>query len=166
MQSVSEGAPIEAPAQFDAGRANRYIARILQQQLVDHPDARHWERDGTAVFIDVSGFTRLSERLAQKGKEGAEQITDAIAASFEAILEVAYDCGGSLLKFGGDALLLWFEGDRHAARACHATIRMRKVLRVTGRIALPGANVVLRMAQGVHSGRFHFFALVNRISSS
>jgi class 3 adenylate cyclase/tetratricopeptide (TPR) repeat protein len=159
MQSVSEGAPIEAPAQFDAGRANRYIARILQQQLVDHPDARHWERDGTAVFIDVSGFTRLSERLAQKGKEGAEQITDAIAASFEAILEVAYDCGGSLLKFGGDALLLWFEGDRHAARACHATIRMRKVLRVTGRIALPGANVVLRMAQGVHSGRFHFFAL-------
>ena len=34
---------------------------------------------------------------------------------------------------------------------------MRRVLRDVGRIEVPGAKVTLRMSQGVHSGRFHFF---------
>ena len=73
---------------------------------------------GTAAFVDISGFTKLSEQLARKGREGAEQITEVIGRSFEHILQVAYDRGGSLLKFGGDALLLWFEGEGHVgARA-------------------------------------------------
>jgi len=38
--------------------------------------------DGTMVFADVSGFTRLSERLARKGKEGAEYLVDAINVCF------------------------------------------------------------------------------------
>ncbi len=38
------------------------------------------------VFADVSGFTRLSERLARKGKEGAEYLVDAINACFSALL--------------------------------------------------------------------------------
>ncbi len=74
------------------------------------------------------------------------------------MLEVAYDNGGSLLKFGGDALLLWFHDDAHVARACRAAVMMRRVLREVGRIEVPGAKVTLRMAQGVHSGEFHFFA--------
>ena len=143
----------------DIERANRYVARILQQHLVDDPGSRAWTADGTAVFVDISGFTKLSEQLARKGHEGAEQITDAIGGSFEAILEVAYENGGSLLKFGGDALLLWFEGAGHLTRACRATILMRRTLREVGRIDVPGAKVTLRMAQGVHSGHFHFFAV-------
>ena len=125
----------------------------------DDPASRCWTADGTAVFVDISGFTKLSERLARKGREGAEQITEAIGNSFEAILAVAYENGGSLLKFGGDALLLWFEGDGHAVRACRATVLMRRVLRDVGRIEVPGAKVTLRMTQGVHSGCFHFFAV-------
>ena len=112
----------------DANRAIPYVARILQQHLVDDPASRCWTADGTAVFVDISGFTKLSERLARKGREGAEQITEAIGGSFEAILAVAYENGGSLLKFGGDALLMWFEGDGHATRACRATVLMRRVL--------------------------------------
>jgi class 3 adenylate cyclase len=148
-----------AGAEVDANRATPYVARILQQHLVDDPGGRFWTADGTAVFVDISGFTKLSERLARKGREGAEQITEAIGGSFEAILAVAYENGGSLLKFGGDALLMWFEGNGHAARACRAAVLMRRVLREVGRIEVPGARVTLRMTQGVHSGRFHFFAV-------
>ena len=140
-------------------RTSRYVPRILQAHLVEDAATRCWTREGTAVFVDISGFTKLSERLARKGREGAEQITEAIGGSFEAILAVAYENGGSLLKFGGDALLLWFEGDGHATRACRATILMRRVLREVGRIEVPGAKVRLRMTQGVHSGQFHFFAV-------
>jgi class 3 adenylate cyclase len=136
-----------------------YVTRILQQHLINDPSSRCWTSDGTAVIVDISGFTKLSERLSRKGREGAEQITEAIGRSFESILLVAYENGGSLLKFGGDALVLWFECEAHAARACRATVLMRRVLRGVGRIEVPGAKVTLRMSQGVHSGCFHFFAV-------
>ncbi len=146
-------------AQPDIAKTSRYVTRILQQHLVDNAEARSWTSHGTAVFVDISGFTKLSERLARKGREGAEQISDAIGSSFESILQVAYDKGGSLLKFGGDALLLWFAAEGHVERACRATLEMRRILRDVGRIEVPGARVTLRMSQAVHTGEFHFFAV-------
>ena len=56
------------------------------------------------------GLHQALRATGAQGQEGAEQITEVIGKSFESILQVAYDSGGSLLKFGGDALLLWFEG--------------------------------------------------------
>jgi len=153
----SEAQP--ASAEPVATRANLYVARMLQQHLVDDPSAKSWASDGSAVLVDISGFTKLSEALARKGREGAEQITDLIGHIFELMLAVAYDSGGSLLKFGGDSLLLWFEGDGHAPRACRSTLLMRDVLRDVGAVELPGVSATLRMSQGVHSGRFHFFAV-------
>ena len=73
------------------------------------------------------------------------------------MLEAAYANGGSLLKFGGDALLLFFDGDEHAERACRAAALMRAALRTAGRIETPGARVTLRMSVGIHSDALHLF---------
>ena len=54
-------------------------------------------------------------------------------ATFAALLAVAYAQGGGLLKFGGDALLLLYEGDDHASRAARAAFEMRRTLRAIGR---------------------------------
>jgi len=143
----------------ESKRAALYVARILQQHLVDDPTHAHWTVDGTAAFVDISGFTSLSELLARKGREGAEQITGVIGDVFENMLAVAYDNGGSLIKFGGDSLLLWFQDENHVARACRAAVLMRQALADTGRVELPDASATLRMSQGVHSGQFHFFAV-------
>src|SRR5438477_496309 len=143
----------------DAERVRPYVPRTFQQHLVDAPESPSWISEGTAVFVDISGFTQLSEQLARKGREGAEQITDVISSSFEAILAVAYQNGGGLTKFGGDSLLLWFHGDEHTERACRASVLMRRVLDDVGRIELPDAKVTLQMSQGVHSGSFHFFSV-------
>ncbi len=142
-----------------AERASLYVARILQQHLVDDPADRCWTSDGTAALVDISGFTALSESLARKGREGAEQITELIGHIFELMLSVAYEGGGSLIKFGGDSLLLWFEREGHAARACRAMLLMRAVLSDIGPVELPDAKVTLKMSQGAHSGHFHFFAV-------
>jgi class 3 adenylate cyclase/tetratricopeptide (TPR) repeat protein len=124
---------------------------------VDAPGELTRTLNGTVVFTDLSGFTRLSERLARKGTEGAEHLTDAINSSFSALLSDAYAHGGSMVKFGGDALLLWFEGDEHSLRACDAAFAMRIRLRSVGRIQAGSSTVVLRMSIGVHSGLFDTF---------
>lgn len=163
MSSIVADSPSQREALLkDFGRPERaglYVPRILQQHLAEDPLRQAWIAEGTAVFADISGFTRLSEALAQKGREGAEHITETIEQIFGLMLGVAYERGGSLLKFGGDALLLWFEGERHAVHAAGAAPGMRRVLADVGKIELPDVSVTLRMSQGVHTGRFEFFAV-------
>ena len=138
-------------------RSDPYVPRMLLGRLARPDDGLVETLDGTMVFADVSGFTRLSERLARKGKEGAEHLVDAINTCFSALLADAYPRGGSLLKFGGDAMLLWFAGDEHALRACASASAMRRTLRDVGRIRAGASDVVLRMSVGVHSGSYAMF---------
>ena len=65
------------------------------------------------MFVDISGFTALTERLARRGKIGAELMRDTLDGVFTALLDEAYDWGAGLLKWGGDALLLLFDGPDH-----------------------------------------------------
>jgi class 3 adenylate cyclase/tetratricopeptide (TPR) repeat protein len=134
-----------------------YLPRLLMQWLTDAPDTPWREVDGTVVFVDISGFTKLSEKLAKSGKVGAEELADAIGSCFARLLAVAYGNGGGLIKFGGDALLLLFTGQDHPAKACRAAVGMRRALREIGRIETSGGKVGLRMSVGVHSGTFNFF---------
>lgn len=127
-----------------------YVPEVLLR--LDRAAPRAWETDGTLVFADVSGFTRLTERLSRRGKIGAEQIVAAISDVWTALLTASSD-GGDVLKFGGDALLLLYEGDQHERRAVHAALAMQRALRAVGRVETPTGAVRLRMSVGVHAGR-------------
>jgi class 3 adenylate cyclase/tetratricopeptide (TPR) repeat protein len=113
-----------------------------------------WVEDGTLVLADVSGFTKLSEKLALLGKAGAEELTLIINATFEPLLAIAYGEGADLLKFGGDALLLLLTGADHAARAVRAADGMRTALRRHGPVVTGKGRVTLRISMGAHSGPF------------
>ena len=134
-----------------------YLPAVLFDWHRRFPERAGWEEEGALAFLDVSGFTAMSERLAKLGREGAEVVTDVIGDTFEQLLAVAYEAGGSLLKFGGDALLLWFGGEDAARRACQAAARTRAALRRLGPIRTPMGPVRLRMSAGVHAGTFQFF---------
>ncbi len=134
-----------------------YLPRLLLQWLVEEPDRSARELDGSVAFVDISGFTKMSERLARGGRIGAEEVTGVIGSIFDRLLSVAYTEGGSLLKFGGDALLLFFNEDGHALRAVRAAARMRRELRHLGALQTSAGPVRLRMSVGIHSGRFQFF---------
>jgi class 3 adenylate cyclase/tetratricopeptide (TPR) repeat protein len=125
--------------------------------MAEQPHVTFRTAEGSMLFVDISGFTKMSERLARHGKVGAEEVTDVLGAIFARLLAVAYGEDGSLLKFGGDALLLWFSGDQHAARAAWSAHHMRATLRGIGRLETTAGKVTLRMSSGMHSGSFHFF---------
>ncbi len=139
------------------GTLTAHVPTVLLDHLEEDPEALVRSLDGTVMFADVSGFTALSERLARAGREGAERLTDVINSCFTALLAEAYSNGASLIKFGGDALLLWFDGADHPARACTAAVAMRKTLRDIVREQLRAEKVVLRISIGVHSGRYQTF---------
>ena len=134
-----------------------YVSRLALGWAPVGPDPRHLRIHGSLAFVDISGFTRLTERLARKGKVGAEEMSDILSATFAGLLTEAVDDGADLVKWGGDAALLLFQGQDHALRAARASHRMRAALRVIGRVPTTSGMVVLRMSVGVHSGEFDFF---------
>src|SRR6266516_1868527 len=134
-----------------------FVPRLTLEWLRSSPDLNWLEIDGTLAFVDISGFTAMSEQLSSRGRAGAEEITDVMNVTFSALLDQAYALGGGLLKFGGDALLLLYQGDDHAARAARAAFEMRTALRAIGRPRTSAGAVQLRMHAGIHSGLFQFF---------
>ena len=138
-------------------RLSRYLPRPVITWLAEDPDRRHQSVEGTLVFADVSGFTALSERLAKQGRIGAEILAGTISSCFTRLLGAAYANGGSLLKFGGDALLLLFTGQDHCRRACHAAAGMRRELRGLDAIDGAGGRTRLRMSVGVRTGSVDLF---------
>ncbi|HET7048540.1 MAG TPA: adenylate/guanylate cyclase domain-containing protein [Solirubrobacteraceae bacterium] len=144
----------------DSGTLAPYVPRALLARLARASIEVLTETvPVTMVFADVSGFTRLSERLARAGQEGAEQLVDLINACFTDLLADAYRRGGSLVKFGGDAMLLLFYNEGHTQRACDAAAAMRRTLRRVGHVRAGESNVVLRMTVGVHSGEYTMFVV-------
>lgn len=134
-----------------------YLPRLSLDWLRNAPGERRRALDGTMAFVDISGFTAMAELLAPLGRLGAEEVTDVMSATFARLLGVAYEHGGGLVKFGGDALLLFFDGDRHAEHAAHAAYGMRETLAEIGDLKTSSGPVSLRMHVGVHSGTFDFF---------
>jgi class 3 adenylate cyclase/tetratricopeptide (TPR) repeat protein len=135
------------------------VAQYLPRALLSHPVPRSgwWRADGTLLFSDVSGFTSLSEKLARHGKAGAEEMVGAISTVFTPLLDEIAAHDGDVLKFGGDALLTFFEGPHHERRAAACAHRLRLVLRSQGRVTTTFGAVPLGMSQGLHSDEFTFF---------
>jgi class 3 adenylate cyclase/tetratricopeptide (TPR) repeat protein len=105
-----------------------YLPRLLLEWQSGDDPAPYLEVEGSLLLVDISGFTRMSEMLAAKGKVGSEEVTEVLNAAFTELLDIAMLDGGDLLRFGGDALFLVFTGEDHAARACRSAYDMRDAL--------------------------------------
>jgi class 3 adenylate cyclase/tetratricopeptide (TPR) repeat protein len=145
----------------DSEALRPYVPRLIFDWLRHSPGERVREVEGTLAFADISGFTRLTERLARLGRIGAEEMSDTLDTTFGRLLSVAYADGAQLLKWGGDAVLLLFDGADHATRACHAAYGMRAAIRDLGRLHTAAGSVELRMSTGIHSGALHLFLVGN-----
>ncbi len=132
-----------------------YLPRHLLYTLLKRPVPGQPSGEflsGTVLFIDISGFTAMSERLTALGREGAETLTTVVNDFFGSMNEISIHHGGDLIMFGGDAMLLLFDGVDHALRACHAAWRMQEAMARFAEYRTPLGTFQLRMAAGLGSG--------------
>ncbi|HDS08618.1 MAG TPA: hypothetical protein ENN73_00190, partial [Firmicutes bacterium] len=62
------------------------------------------ERVSVLLYIDISGFTRMTEKLSKLGREGAEEITKVINSFFSPIINIIIENQGDIINFGGDSI--------------------------------------------------------------
>lgn len=136
----------------------RYLPLTLIQHWSEHSDLPpiwgHW-LEGSLMHCDVTGFTAMSEALAQSGKEGAEFMAGILNNFFERMLGIANEWDGIQMKFGGDAMLLYFSGSDHACRAAACSLEMQKAMTEFCNVPIMEDNYTLKMRIGIHSGKFY-----------
>ncbi len=63
------------------------------------------------LFIDLSGFTPLTEGLMREGHSGAERLSNLLNEIFEPLVHLVYGRGGFIPYFAGDALTAIFPSE-------------------------------------------------------
>ncbi len=155
MTAPKPRAPDEAIEYLDAlvRAVPHHVARAV---LLDPSEraVQHAVFDGTVLFADLVGFTRLCEHLGDAGPEGLSRLSVILDRFFAAIIDQALSLyGGSVAQFGGDSITVFFEGEGHAVRAAAAALAAQRLMHgEVGRTAVEQANnMALRI--GLASGR-------------
>jgi class 3 adenylate cyclase/tetratricopeptide (TPR) repeat protein len=87
-----------------------YVPKLIQKRVaqnptpIDSPLAKDFQ--AAVMFADISGFTALTERLAEKGTSGVETLARILNDYFGQLIDLVYDYGGDVVKFGGDAIIV------------------------------------------------------------
>jgi class 3 adenylate cyclase len=88
----------------------------------ENPDLEKRDEDVTVLFLDLAGYTRLSERVEQ------EKVNYLIQTYFSSFLDVILENQGDINETAGDGLMIIFRNEdrlAHAANAVRAAIGIR-----------------------------------------
>jgi predicted ATPase len=125
--------------------------------------------DGAALFVDMSGFTALTSRLAQQGPEGAERLNTILNEYYSWLVELINEHGGEPVEYFGDALLAFWPATHSSladatlrATACGLAIQHERDgfaaapgLNLTQHIVIGAGRAVSAVIGGLH-GQWHF----------
>ena len=87
-----------------------------------------------SLFADISGFTKLSEKFAKKGRKGPEFLAFCLNRYMELLINIIGKNGGDIFKFAGDALLVIWPAtenndlEEYSVRAFHCAKQIQKKL--------------------------------------
>lgn len=129
------------------------IPHFIQNQVQQQQDRGSFT--AVTLFLDISGFTAMTQALMAHGKEGAEIISDSINRVFEPLIDAVHAHEGFVVGFAGDAFTAVFPGmdQSTALAACNVTQIIKKVFAQhrTQQTALGDFDLAVK--QGLSAGR-------------
>ena len=136
------------PASFSSPRS--YTPRHLAEKILTGASALRGERKQvTVLFVDVSGFTSLSERL------DPEDVHALMNRAFERMLVEVHANEGTVNQFLGDGIMALFGApiahEDHARRAVRAALGIERAL-AAYQAELGPRGITFRVRQGLNTG--------------
>ena len=137
----------------------RYVSKEVVDHLLKSEAALElgWtEREITALFVDIRGFTAIAEKLAP------HQVIAFLNHYFGAMTDVVFKNNGTLDKFIGDSIMAVFNSPQdepdHAFKAVKAALEMQEACARLQKEGLPKIKVGI----GVNTGK----AVIGNMGSS
>ena len=92
----------------------KHVRNLIPRFIHDHYQQGIVEGtfDAVTMFVDVAGFTAMTETLMQHGPEGAEVLAEVMNTVFHLLVETVYEQGGFISIFAGDAFTAIFPTER------------------------------------------------------
>jgi class 3 adenylate cyclase/tetratricopeptide (TPR) repeat protein len=140
--------PGSAAGQFASPQS--YTPKHLAEKILTTGSALKGERKQvTVLFVDVSGFTSLSERL------DPEEVHRLMSRAFDLMLAEVHRYEGTVNQFLGDGIMALFGApiahEDHARRAVHAALGIGRALE-TYQAELAPRGISFRARQGLNTG--------------
>lgn len=121
-----------------------------------HEKHRQGKRQGSffayVLFLDIAGFTTITERLMDHGSEGAEVLTGIINDIYEPVIRRIYAGGGFVATFAGDAFTAVYPADAETS-PLGASWEIEVLFQQKGGINTPLGSFDIRIKQGLAYGR-------------
>src|SRR5215510_13263778 len=148
-QPVATAPPAVAAMKFPSPEA--YTPKHLAEKILTSKSALEGERKQvTVLFVDVSGFTALSERL------DPEVVHGLMTRAFELMLAEIHRYEGTVNQFLGDGVMALFGApiahEDHARRAVHAAIGIQRALESYRHELERRRGIQFRVRQGLNTG--------------
>ncbi len=91
----------------------------------------HGEFQASTMFVDISGFTKMTDQLMENGKEGAEVLSQIMNSVFTPAINSIYKNKGFVSTFGGDSFNAIFQEDV-CLSALEAAAEIRRIFTEIG----------------------------------
>ena len=132
------------------GHLRPFVPETVQRIVEKNPDAPHLEKrdlDVSVLFLDVAGYTRISQMLTR------EKVSFIIEKYFSSFLDVIYAHGGDINETAGDGLMVIFQGAEreNALNAARASLSIRNRTQELNQ-ELEGRFMPLQVNMGINSG--------------
>ncbi len=99
------------------------IPHFIQEQFLGAHTSGHL--NAYTIFIDLSGFTPLTETLMKEGNEGAEELSTSLNNIFEPMVRIVYQNKGFIPYFAGDAFTGIFEHTKNPIEVIQTACQLR-----------------------------------------
>jgi len=127
-----------------------FVPETVQRIVEKDPASPHLgkrDMDVSVLFLDVAGYTKISESLTQ------EKVNFIIEKYFSSFLDIIYQQGGDINETAGDGLMAIFQGEpqKNALNAARAALEVRqKTLEIN--TELQGRFEPMSVNMGINSG--------------
>lgn len=102
--------------------------------------------EATIAFIDICGFTAISER------EPPGEVVRLLNKYFDIIVKAIIAEGGAVDKFMGDAVLAVFKGDNHLARALRSALAVNANIQSMKDTLSDAQTFLPKLSTGINTG--------------
>ncbi len=139
---------------MEAIRENNILKMYVDESVINFMSRKEFETavtanetiEATVVFIDICGFTALSER------ETPDNVVKLLNKYFDVIVGDILEQNGNIDKFMGDAVMAIFKGEHHLDRAVEASLNVRQNIQTIKEPIEGKPDFIPKVSIGINSG--------------
>ena len=150
------GSTRSTDAELEASLFSPFCPKIVASRIsmpTYNSEPEQTEFYAAMFFLDITGFTNLSEAMCQIGPEGVSLLATVINDYFGTLNRTIMAFGGDVLKFCGDAVMaMWTKAPKDALvmRAICCAVKLQQEL---GEYVVKTVNRTLRIKITISAGK-------------